>query len=50
MTRNLIYTAVTRARQCVCLVGVPQIFQGMVDNCMEQRRYSGLRARIEELR
>lgn len=49
MTRNLIYTAVTRARQCVCLVGLPQIFQGMVDNGTEQRRYSGLRARIEEL-
>lgn len=49
MTRNLIYTAVTRARQCVCLVGLPQIFQGMVDNGTEQRRYSGLRDRIEEL-
>lgn len=49
MTRNLIYTAVTRARSCVCLVGIPQVFQQMVDNAMEQKRYSGLKARIEEL-
>ena len=47
MTRNLIYTAVTRA--CVCLVGVPEVFQAMVDNEMEQRRYSGLRERICEI-
>ena len=49
MTRNLIYTAVTRARSCVCLVGIPQVFQQMVDNAMEQKRYSGLKDRIEEL-
>lgn len=49
MTRNLIYTAVTRARACVCLVGVPEVFQAMVDNEMEQRRYSGLRERVCEI-
>ncbi|MEF9954704.1 MAG: ATP-dependent RecD-like DNA helicase [Clostridium sp.] len=49
MTRNLIYTAVTRARRCVCLVGVPDTFQSMVDNAMEQKRYSGLKDRIKEL-
>ena len=49
MTRNLIYTAVTRARSCVCLVGIPYVFQQMVDNEMEQKRYSGLRERIEEV-
>lgn len=49
MTRNLIYTAVTRARSCVCLVGVPETFQGMVDNETEQRRYTGLKARICEI-
>ncbi len=49
MTRNLIYTAVTRARACVCLVGVPQAFQGMADNRMEQRRYCGLLDRILEI-
>ncbi|HIZ80394.1 MAG TPA: ATP-dependent RecD-like DNA helicase [Candidatus Lachnoclostridium stercorigallinarum] len=49
MTRNLIYTAVTRAKYCVCLVGIPETFQAMVDNEMEQRRYSGLKDRILEL-
>ncbi|MEG0565629.1 MAG: ATP-dependent RecD-like DNA helicase, partial [Hungatella sp.] len=29
MSRNLIYTAVTRARSCVCLVGIPDMFQAM---------------------
>lgn len=50
MTRNLIYTAVTRARLCVCLVGNPDTFQGMVDNEMEQRRYTGLKERILEVK
>ena len=49
MTRNLIYTAVTRARACVCLVGLPETFQAMAENQMEQKRYSGLRERIEEI-
>ena len=49
MTRNLIYTAVTRARSCVCIVGLPDTFQGMVDNDTEQKRYTGLKERIEEL-
>lgn len=49
MTQNLIYTAVTRARQCVCLVGLPETFQSMVENRVEQQRYSGLCGRIKEL-
>jgi len=49
MTRNLIYTAVTRARSCVCLVGIPEMFQAMVNNEVEQRRYTGLKARIREV-
>ena len=49
MTRNLIYTAVTRAKKCVCLVGVPEVFQFMVDNEVEQKRYSGLKDRIMEI-
>lgn len=49
MTRNLIYTAVTRARACVCLVGLPEVFQAMVDNEVEQRRYTGLKQRICEI-
>ena len=49
MTRNLIYTAVTRAKKCVCLVGLPEVFQFMVENELEQKRYSGLKDRILEI-
>ena len=49
MTKNLIYTAVTRARSCVCLVGMPEVFREMAANEMEQRRYSGLKERICEI-
>ena len=49
MSRNLIYTGVTRARSCVCLVGMPEVLQEMIANEMEQRRYSGLKERICEI-
>lgn len=49
MTRNLLYTAVTRARSCVCLVGLPDTFHAMAANQIEQKRYSGLQDRIVEL-
>ena len=49
MTRNLLYTAVTRARTCVCLVGIPDTFEEMVQNAMERKRYSGLGERIQEV-
>ena len=49
MTRPLIYTAVTRARSCVCLVGSPEVFQRMVDNNTEQRRYSSLHLQLMDL-
>ena len=42
MNRNLLYTAVTRARSCVTLVGSDRTFQAMVDNGTEQKRYTGL--------
>ena len=32
MSRNLLYTAITRARKCVTLVGSEQVFQQMIDN------------------
>ncbi len=49
MNRNLIYTAVTRAQKCVTLVGDANTFAQMVQNGHEQTRYSGLKARLEEL-
>ncbi|MEE0419990.1 MAG: ATP-dependent RecD-like DNA helicase [Lachnospiraceae bacterium] len=48
MNRNLIYTAVTRARSCVTLVGDEQTFYQMIDNTFEQKRYTSLRERIQE--
>lgn len=48
MNRNLLYTAVTRARKCVTLVGSEKCFYEMEQNVTEQTRYSGLRARLEE--
>lgn len=49
MNRNLLYTAVTRAKKCVCLVGLPDSFVQMAENYSEQKRYSGLKQRILEL-
>ena len=49
MIRNLLYTAVTRARSCVTLVGSPETFAQMIDNASEQTRYSGLYDRIREV-
>lgn len=47
MNRNLLYTAVTRARSCVTLVGSAEVFQMMVENETEQKRYTGLSEIIE---
>ncbi len=48
MNRNLLYTAVTRAQKCVTLVGSDGTFQTMIRNNSQQKRYSGLRERLEE--
>ena len=39
MNRNLLYTAVTRARKCVTLVGNDTTFQQMIKNTSQQKRY-----------
>ena len=49
MNRNLIYTAITRAKKCVVLVGIPEVFYTMVQNTKEMARYTGLKERITEL-
>lgn len=49
MNRNLLYTAVTRARSCVTVVGSPYAFNQMIDNKYEQMRYTSLKQRICEL-
>lgn len=48
MNRNLLYTAVTRARRCVTLVGDEKTFEEMENNRMEQSRYTTLDLRIKE--
>ena len=46
MTRGVLYTAVTRARELFIVVGDPAAVAGMVANNRQTRRYSGLRARL----
>ena len=48
MNRNLLYTAVTRAKKCVTLVGNDETFNMMIQNTTELKRYSGLKDRLIE--
>ena len=47
--RNLLYTAVTRAKSCVTIVGSSSIVQSMIDNVSEQDRYTSLDDRLKEI-
>ena len=49
MTRNLLYTAVTRAKKCVCLVGDTDVFDYMEGNNTIRKRYTGLKERLMEV-
>ena len=48
MNRNLLYTAVTRAKKCVTIVGNDTTFEQMIANNSQLNRYSGLRDRLVE--
>lgn len=48
MNRNLLYTAVTRARSLVVLIGEPAVMNEMIDNVQEAKRYTTLALRIRE--
>lgn len=48
MNRNLLYTAVTRAKKCVTLVGDDEVFYTMINNTSQLKRYSGLLDRLQE--
>uniref|UniRef100_UPI004056AE64 SF1B family DNA helicase RecD2 n=1 Tax=Agathobacter sp. TaxID=2021311 RepID=UPI004056AE64 len=48
MNRNLLYTAVTRAKKCVTIVGDDGAFFTMVENNAQLKRYSGLKDRLLE--
>lgn len=49
MNRKLLYTAVTRAKRCVTIVGSEEVFAEMIRNEHQQSRYSSLDSRIREL-
>lgn len=48
LTRSVLYTAVTRARELLVAVGDERVFGSMVENYRQVRRYSGLRARLAD--
>jgi len=47
--RNLLYTAVTRAKKCLTIVGSESVFQEMIQNKNEQNRFTSLNEHILEL-
>ena len=49
MNRNILYTAITRAKKCVTMVGDANVFYSMIDNVSQAKRYSGLKERIAEV-
>lgn len=48
LTRNILYTAITRAKQLLVIVGSPDVVAYMVGNNQKGRRYSALKARLRE--
>lgn len=46
LTRSILYTAVTRAKELLILVGDPTVISQMVQNNRQSRRYSGLKLRL----
>ena len=48
--RNLLYTAVTRAKKCLTIIGSDTVFQEMIQNKNEQARCTSLAERIREFR
>jgi len=50
LTRSVLYTAMTRAKNLLVIVGSQEVMRKMVQNDRRQRRYSGLRARLCEAR
>ena len=47
--RNLLYTGITRARNCVTILGSSETVRNMIDNVSENRRYTALESRIREI-
>lgn len=49
LTRGVLYTAITRARELLVIVGDENVIARMTANNRQSKRYSGLRARLREL-
>ena len=49
LTRNLLYTAITRAKSCVTILGKSSVVREMIDNVSENKRYTALADRIREI-
>ena len=47
LTRSILYTAVTRAKELLIIVGDPNVIVQMVENNRQSRRYSGLKLRLQ---
>ncbi|MBR1523513.1 MAG: ATP-binding domain-containing protein, partial [Lachnospiraceae bacterium] len=50
MNRNLLYTAITRAKQMVCILGSGDTVDAMIKNEREEKRYTGLKRRLQEIK
>ena len=50
LTRSILYTAITRARELLIIVGNEEVIAAMTQNDRKTRRYSGLKLRLEALR
>jgi len=50
LSRSILYTAITRAKELLVIVGSEDVVAAMVQNDKQQRRYSGLKLRLEAAR
>ncbi len=50
LNRNLIYTAITRAKELAVLVGIPEVLYKMIDNNKQVDRFTQLKKRIKEMK
>ncbi len=49
LSRNLLYTAVTRAKQYLVIVGTQEVLEQMIENNIQHKRYTALRVRLRRL-
>ena len=47
MSRSVLYTAITRARELLIIVGREETVQAMTENAKKNRRYTGLKLRLQ---